>query len=53
MQKNDNLDISITLKRENGTAVTVSTRCDRWSDAKRFINDFDSKILSMKNGKST
>ena len=52
-EKLDDLKVSITLKRENGTTVTVETKCSRWSDAKRFINDFDANVLSMKNGKAT
>jgi hypothetical protein len=51
--KLDDLDVSITVKRENGTTVTVQTRCGRWSDAQRFIRDFDANLLSMKNGKPT
>lgn len=52
-QKFDNLNMSITMNRNDGTTVTISTKCDRWADAKRFIRDFDANVLSMKNGKST
>jgi hypothetical protein len=52
-QKPNYLNVSITMNRKNGTTVTVSTKCDFWSDAKRFISDFDANILSMKNGKPT
>lgn len=51
--KPEYLNVSITINRKNGTTVTVLTKCDFWSDAKRFISDFDANILSMKNGKST
>ena len=51
--KPEYLNVSITMNRENGTTVAISTKCDFWADAKRFISEFDANVLSMKNGKAT
>jgi hypothetical protein len=51
-KKLDYLDVSITMNRDDGASVTVSTKCDLWADVKRFISDFDANIHSMRNGKA-
>lgn len=50
--KNYNLTVNLSVKRENGVTIEISTWCANWKTAQKFISDFENTLLKGKNGKS-
>lgn len=51
-EPNYRLDVTLSIKRENGVMVNVSTRCADWELVQKFLNDFENTLLKGKNGKA-
>jgi hypothetical protein len=48
---NYQLDVTLSIKRENGVTISVSARCADWELVQKFLNDFENTLLKGNNGK--
>lgn len=49
---NYRLDVSLSLKKENGVTVNISAKCADWELMQKFLNDFENTILTGKDGRA-
>lgn len=49
--ENFNLTVNLSVKRENGLTIQVSTWCANWAMMQKFISDFENTLLKGNNGK--
>ena len=49
---NYRLDVSLSLKRESGVTVNISTKCADWELMQKFLSDFENTLLKGNNGKT-
>jgi len=48
---NYNLTVKLSVKKENGLVVEISSWCADWGMMQKFISDFENTLLKGKNGK--
>jgi hypothetical protein len=48
----ERLETTLSLKKENGVTVMVSTVCGSWKYMQKFLNDFENTLLKSNNGKA-
>jgi hypothetical protein len=48
----ERLETTLTLKKKNGSIVTVSTVCGSWKYMQKFLSDFENTLLKGNNGKA-
>jgi hypothetical protein len=46
------LNVTLTMKRKNGAALTVSTLCGAWAEVEKFLSDFEDTLLKGNNGQT-
>jgi hypothetical protein len=52
LEKEARLETVLTLKKESGMEIKVSTVCGDWKNVQKFISDFEHIFLKGNNGKS-
>lgn len=52
-KQNYDLNVTLSVKKENGVTVEATANCGDWNHVQRFINDFESNLLKDRNGKPT
>ncbi|MGA2683178.1 MAG: hypothetical protein ABSF44_15430 [Candidatus Bathyarchaeia archaeon] len=48
----ERLETVLSITKENGVTVTVSTVCGSWEYMQKFLSDFENSFLKGKNGKA-
>jgi hypothetical protein len=48
----ERLEAVLSMTKENGVTVTVSTVCGSWEYMQKFLSDFENTLQKGKNGKT-